>query len=128
LRRGFFTPSVDTSFRSKELPDYGSVTTSHETCYNLKPDFAFFGAFTPAFPLPSFTEMINAKEDDFSRVNWRNGRSSDVRYLGRPVQEGCLLAVKRAAVRLPDGKKLAWILRVNGETITMVDSLNNKLV
>lgn len=72
--------------------------------------------------------MINAKEDDFSRANWRNGRSSDVRYLGHPLQEGCLLAVKRAAVRLPDGKKLAWIVRVNGDTVTMVDLQNNRLV
>lgn len=128
VRRGFFIPSVDTSFSSKNLPDFSSVTTPHETCYHLKPDLAFFGTFTPAFPLPTFTEMIKAKENDFFRVNWRNGRSSDIHYLGRPVQEGCLLAVKRAAVCLPDGKKLAWILRVNGETVTMVDSQNNQLV
>ena len=128
VRRGFFIPPVDKSFRSKELPNFSSETTSHETCWCLKPDFAFFGSFTPAFPLPTFTELIKANECDFFRVNWRNGRSSDVRYWGRPVQEGCLLAVKRTAVRLPDGKKLAWILRVNGETVTMVDSQNNQLV
>lgn len=128
VRRGFFTPSVDTSFRSKELPDFSSVATSHETCYHLKPDFAFFGSFTPAFPLPTFTKLIKAKEVDFSRVNWRNGRLSDVHHWGRPVQEGCLLAIKRAAVRMPDGKKLAWIIRVDGETVTMVDSQNNQLI
>lgn len=128
VRRGFFIPSVDTSFRSKELPDFSSVATSHETCCRLEPDFAFFGSFTPAFPLPTFTELIKAKEEDFFRVNWRNGRSSDVRYCGRPVQEGCLLAVKRSAVRLPDEKKLAWIISVDGKTITMVDSQNNQLI
>ena len=72
--------------------------------------------------------MIGAKESDFQRINWRNGRSSDMRYFGRPIQEGCLLAVKRSAVRLPEGKKLAWILRKDGEVVTMIDSQNNRLV
>jgi hypothetical protein len=128
IRRGFFAPPIDTSFTSKEIPDFGSDTSSHETCWRLEPDFAFFGSFTPAFPLPIFVELINAKESDFLRVNWRNGRSTELRYFGYPVHEGCLLAVKRPAVRLTAGKKLAWIIRVNGEIVTMVDSQNNQLV
>ena len=128
LRRGCFPPPIDTYFTSKELPDFSSVTTSDETCWRLEPDVAFFGSFTPAFPLPTFTELIKARESDFFRVNWRNGRSSAARYRGRPVQEGCLLAVKRTAVNLPEGKKLAWIIRVNGETLTMIDSRNNPLI
>lgn len=128
VRRAFITPSTDTLFTSKELPDFSSVATSHETCYNLKPDFAFFGSFTPAFPLPAFTALIEARESDFFRVNWRNGRSSEMRYFGRPVSEGCLLAVKRTAIRLPAEKKLAWILRMNGEIVAMVDSQNNQLL
>jgi len=128
LRRGLFSPSANTSFRSTELPDLISVTSSHETCCRLEPDFAFFGSFTPAFPLPTFTALINARESDYLRVNWRNGRSLDVSYSGRPVQEGCLLAVRRTAVHLPDEKKLAWILRVNGKTVTMVDLQNNLLI
>ncbi|MBT3258726.1 MAG: hypothetical protein HN366_20020 [Deltaproteobacteria bacterium] len=128
VRRGFFAPSVDASFRSKELPDFGSATTSHETCWHLRPDFSFFGSFTPAFPLQTFAELIGARDSDFFRVSWRNGRTGDVSNCGRPVQEGCLLAVKRTAVRLPSDKKLAWILKVDGETVTMVDSQNNLLV
>lgn len=124
---GIFLPPLDTSFSSKELPDLKSVPTSHETCCHLKPDFACFGTFTPAFLLPSFTKLIKANEDDFLRINWRNGRSNDLRYLGRPIKEGCLLGVKRTAVCMPDDKKLAWIIRINGETVTMVDSQNNLL-
>jgi hypothetical protein len=71
--------------------------------------------------------LIKANEDDFLRINWRNGRSNDLRYLGRPMKEGCLLAVKRMAVCMPDDKKMAWIIRINGETVTMVDSQNNPL-
>jgi hypothetical protein len=128
VRRGFFLPSTDTSFRSKETIELDKeIGSPHETCCHLKPDFAFFGPYTPAFPLHNFTQLINAKKSDFLRVSWRNGRSSDVRYFGRPVQEGCLLAVKHASVSLPEGKKIAWILRLNGEVITMVDSQNNLL-
>jgi hypothetical protein len=128
VRRGFFLPSTDTSFRSKELPDLGSATISHETCWRLKPEIAFFGSFTPAFPLPAFTELIKARDGDFCRLNWRNGRSTDVQRCGCPVQEGCLLSIKRTGVRLPEEKKLAWIIRVNEETVTLVDSQNNQLI
>lgn len=129
VRRGLFLPSTDSSFRSKELPELDAIVgSSHETCCHLEPDFTFFGSFTPAFPLPAFTQLVKARESDFFRVSWRNGRSSDLRHFGRPVREGCLLAVKRMAVQLPNGRKLAWIIRLNGETVTMIDSQNNLLI
>lgn len=125
--RGLFSPTGPTSFSSKQFPNLRSTTTHYETCCSVSPDFAFFGSFTPAVSVPSFTEMIGAKEIDYQRINWRNGRSSDMRYFGRPIQEGCLLAVRRSAVRLPEGKKLAWIIRKDGEVVTMVDSQNNRV-
>lgn len=128
VRERFFLPSLKKSFSSKELPNFSSGTTYHETCWHLKPDFAFFGSFTPGFPLPIFKELIKAKDNDFFRVNWRNGKSNEVYSCGRPVQEGCLLAIKRSAVQLPKDQKLVWILRVNKEIVTVVDSQNNKLV
>jgi hypothetical protein len=51
-----------------------------------------------------------------------------MRYWGLPLQEGCLLAVKRTAVCLPEGNKMAWIIRVDGEIVTMIDLQNNQLV
>ncbi|QFY42557.1 trypsin-like peptidase domain-containing protein [Candidatus Methylospira mobilis] len=128
LRGNFSLPSFKKYFRSNELPDFGAGTTYHETCWHLKPGSAFFGSYTPAFPLPVFKELIKAQNSDFSRVSWRNGRSNDTGHFGRPIQEGCLLAVKRAAVQLPEGKKLAWMIRINGEIVTVVDSKNNKLI
>ncbi|MDD2501182.1 MAG: hypothetical protein PHN92_10220, partial [Geobacter sp.] len=127
VRQDLFSSSGPSSFSSKELPNLRSTTTPYETCCSVSPDFAFFGSFTPAVPLPSFTEKIGAKETDYQRFNWRNGRSSDMRYFGRPIQEGCLLAVRRSAIRLSEGEKLAWIIRKDGEVITMVDSQNNRL-
>ena len=128
FKGSLFLPSLNKSFKSKEIPNFNSGTTYHETCWHLEPDFVYFGSFTPGFPLPIFKDFLKAKETDFYRVNWRNGRSDDFRFFARPVQEGCLLALKRKAVKLPDGKKLAWIIRMNGETVTVVDSLNNQLI
>lgn len=128
VRRGLFSPTGPASFSSKMFPSLRSTTTPYETCCSVSPDFAFFGSFTPAVPSISFTEKIGAKESDYQRINWRNGRSSDMRYFGRPIQEGCLLAVRRSAVRLSEGEKLAWIIRKDGKVITMVDCQNNSLV
>jgi len=128
IRSRSFIPASQASFSSTGLPDFNSVTTPFDTCLQLEPDFALFGSFTPAFPLSMFMDMVKAKSGDFFRVNWRNGRSSDVHDCGRPLWEGCMLAVKRTAVHLPDGKKLAWILKVNGETAAIVDLQNNQLL
>ncbi len=128
FKGNFSLPPLKKFFKSNEIPNFNSGSTYHETCWHLEPDFVFFGSFTAGFPLPIFKDLIKAKETDFYRVNWRNGRSDDFRFFARPVQEGCLLAVKRNAVKPPNGKKLAWIIRMNGETITVVDSLNNQLI
>ncbi len=108
--------------------NFNAGQTDHETCWHLRPNFAFFGSFTPAYPLPDFKQLIKAQDDDFLRITWRNGKSNGVRFCGRPIQEGCLLAVKRDAVNLPEGKKLAWIIQMNGKLITVVDSQNNRLI
>jgi hypothetical protein len=128
FKGGFALPTLKKYFKSNEIPNFNAGTTNHETCWHLEPDFVFFGSFTPGFPLPIFKDLIKAKDTDFYRVNWRNGRSDDFRFFARPVQEGCLLAVKRNAVKLPDGKKLAWLIRWDGEIVTVVDSKNNKLI
>ena len=124
----FFLPSLNNSFKSNEIPNLNSGITYHETCWHLEPDFVFFGSFTPGFPLPIFKDLIKAQETDFHRVNWRNGRSDNFRFFARPVQEGCLLTAKRKAVELPEGKKLAWIIKMDGKIVTVVDSKNNQLI
>ena len=126
-KRSFFLPSTSAFFRSRETPALELHGSTHETCWHLSPQLAFFGSFTPGFPLRSFAELVGAGDHDFSRVNWRLGRMTNMRYHGRPVREGCLLSVRKSAVIFPEGKKLAWIIRVNGEVVTMVDSNNNQL-
>lgn len=127
LRDGRRIPRLSNAFHSRELPIFKSSTLSHETCCHLRPKSAFFGAFTPAFPLPAFKQLIGAKDSDFDRQTWRMGRSNDIRNMGLPIQEGCLLSVKRNAIRLPEAFKMAWIIRVNGKQVKIVDVQGNHL-
>jgi hypothetical protein len=125
-RRGFFLPTLDAQFGSTELPD-SSKANPHETCCSLRLEAAFFGRMTPGKPLPDFKKLVAAPEEAFFSANWRTGRRSEIRCLGQPVCEGCLLSVKRGALRLPPSLKLAWLISLNGERIAMIDEQNNRL-
>jgi len=46
---------------------------------------------------------------------------------GVPCHEGCILAVRKSSVVLPDGVKLAWIIVIDGEVKAMIDAENNDL-
>jgi hypothetical protein len=127
-KRGLFIPPLTSYFKSTELPRVeGAAALPHETCLRVNPTTAFFGMLTPAVPLPRFANLINAAGSDFSRLAWREGRSADPRFFGRPSHEGCLLAVKKDAAQLPAGQKLAWVVRIDGEPVAMTDAENNRL-
>jgi len=106
-------------FPATQIPNREAALGPLVTCFSVQPVRAFFGSFTPGYPAPSFAERIGAGPDDFLRVNWRAGRSPEDG--GYPNKEGCLLAVKRSAVHLPEGTKLAWLVRVDGELVELVD-------
>ncbi len=124
-RREFFLPRIDAFFGATEFPD-PSKANAQETCCSLRFESAFFGWMTPGQPLAQFAKLVGAPDEAFFRCNWRTGRRNGTRRLGRPVREGCLLSVKRSAVKLPASQKLAWMVRFNGELIAMVDEQNNQ--
>jgi len=99
-------------FSSRQLPNTDSKLQGYETCYSVNPDIAFLGTFTPAVPTNHFIKLISAKDSDFLCVNWSNGRYQP---LGSPMSEGCLLSVKRNAVRLSRGWGLAWFIIIDGQ-------------
>jgi hypothetical protein len=127
LKRGFFLPKIEAHFLSNAFPDTVHSAREYETCYSLIPIQSFFGTFTPSIPSPTFKSLIGSNDSDFKRFNWRGGRSDAADSLGCPINEGCVLAVKKGAVKLPEGKKLAWIISLNGEAGLMVDAGNNRL-
>ena len=125
-RRGFFLPDIDATFGATEIPD-PSRGNAQETCCSLRPEHVFFGWMTPGLPRTEFARIIGASDEAFFRANWRSGRRNEVRRLGQPIREGCLLSIKRSAVKLPATQKFAWIIYCNGRLAAMVDEQNNRL-
>lgn len=114
-------------FRSSELPPISMTEISLETCCQLEPEVVFFGAFTPATPLPFFQKLVGAKDADFVRQNWRYSRRNKMPGFGCAEREGCSLTIARKAITVPPIFKLAWIVRLNGDVVAFVDEHNNKL-
>lgn len=117
-----FNAAMASSFASREYLDFSANDGIGPTCVHLKPQFAFFGSFTASFVTPSFARLIGSSGYDFKRVNWQDGRSYKVGDLGRPEFEGCHLTVKRSAVRLPEGMRMVWLIKLNNEVMTAVDA------
>lgn len=127
-RRGFFAPTLEQFFLSSELPTPVPATNPIETCCRLVPKEVFFGVFTPAVALPSFLSVTGAKESDLNRQNWRFSRRNDTRAFGRPTSEGCSLSISRSVLNIPTAFKLAWLISLDGEIVTLVDAQNNILI
>ncbi len=128
IQRGSFDPQLDQSFRSSELPVASTNRTPFETCCRLKPEVVFFGPLTPATPLPLFSNLVGAKNDDFVRQNWRYGRRNEALGFGQPERGGCSLSVPRKALKIPPGFKLVWIVWLNEKVVSVVDERNNRLM
>ena len=111
------SPTDASLFSSRQLPNTENKLQGFETCYSVDPDIAFLDTFTPAIPTDSFKRLINALDSDFVRKNWKNGKYE---RFGSPMSEGCLLAVKRNALHLKSGWGLAWIFRINGQTVNII--------
>jgi hypothetical protein len=62
----------------------------------------------------ALVKLIGAKDSDFLRINWSNGKYQP---LGSPMNEGCLLSVKRNAVRLNRGWGLAWFIIIDEQVV-----------
>ena len=86
-----------------------------------------FGAFPPAVPAPSFVSAAGVTGSDFIQKTWRNGRSFEVRDVGKPENEGCMLGVRKAAIRLLAGSSIVWTVMVNQEPVVVIDNKLNKL-
>jgi len=119
---------LDQSFRSSELPVPTTVRTPFETCCRLEPEVQFLGSFTPAIPLPFFQDLVGAKNEAFDRRNWRYSRRNGVRRFGLLKRSGCSLSIPRKSLSIPPGFKLAWIVWLDGEIVTVVDERNNRMI
>lgn len=105
-------PTPTAGFLSTQLP-ISSDNSEKEACAIVDWRPAFFGSFTPAVPSDSLMRMTDATGADLTRAYWRIGRTPPSRGSG-PLNEGCFLAVKHTALRLPQGLSMAWMIEVDG--------------
>lgn len=126
-RRGLFLPEIRATFRSSEHPSDETGALAHETCRHVTPAFIFFGSFTPACLLIQFEQLASYGAEHLRAMNWRRRRAKDLEHNGAPYDEGCSLAVRKSAVVLPEDRKLAWIIVIDGQIQALVDAENNEL-
>lgn len=113
-------PTSPAEFLSTQLPT-SRGTTEKEACAIVDWRPAFFGSFTPAVPSDALMQMTSATGADLTRAYWRIGRTSLSRG-GGPSHEGCFLAIKRAALRLPQGLNMAWVIEIDGQQLGTISS------
>lgn len=100
-------------FPSTALPE-SRATSAQDVCVRVEWRPAFFGGFTPAVPSTRLTQMTNATAADVTRASWRTGRTSPIGDSG-PLKEGCFLAIRRTALRLPPNVRIAWCYEIDGK-------------
>lgn len=106
-------PTPIAEFPSTQLPASKAASES-EACTRVQWRPAFFGSFTPAAPSAMLMRLTNATTSDIARAYWRIGRTRSSRG-GGPLNEGCFLAIKRSALRLPKGVNMAWLYETDGQ-------------
>lgn len=127
-RKRAYAASVNATFHATDYPDLSELGDAvGPTCLRPIPEHALFGRFSPAIPSPSFMSIVGAAGSDIIQKTWRNGRSFEVQRVGKPENEGCMLGVRKAAVKLPAGSTLVWTVMVNHELVFVIDNNLNKL-
>lgn len=114
-------PSDKSQFNSKEFFVERNGAPGYETCWRVSPEFAFLGTFTPGYPNAQFKKLIKANEKDFLRINWSVGRDPRYINIGHPMKEGCLLALKKDALILPDGWRIYWFVYKNQQLVSIIN-------
>ncbi len=110
---------------SSDQPDFRKIDSDYETCITFDPAPIFGGEVTPAIPFPHFSQIIKLKADGFQRISWLINRSSSPYCLGQPKYEGCLLAIEKEQISIPNDRELIWYLFNNDTFMGIIDSEGN---
>lgn len=89
-------------------------------CVRARPTVAYFASRTPAVPTRKFLQLIGASESATVRYHWRDG-SSVVGGGASRCHEAAMLAIHEGALTLPRGWDIGWELRLNGETLAVLN-------
>ena len=106
-------PMLGTTFLSTETAS-SRKALPYETCAAVEIRPALLGMFTPAMVAGSFMQMTGASAGDLARAHWRRDRTPE--YQGHlPKSEGCYLAMRTQAIRMPAGHQLIWHWEIDGQ-------------
>lgn len=89
-------------------------------CVRARPTVAYFASRTPAVPTRKFLQLIGASESATVRYHWRDGSSVGGGGASRR-HEAAMLAIHEGALTLPRGWDIGWELRLNGETLAVLN-------
>lgn len=112
-RQGQPPRSAEHAFRATELPRPGPEEPL-AVCGRAMPTVAYFGALSPAIATPRFLQLLRTSSANTVRYHWRDGQGAEGHDSHRRF-ETAVLAIRRDAFSLPDGWRVQWLLRVNGE-------------
>jgi hypothetical protein len=105
--------SVEHAFGATELPRPGPEEPL-AVCGRVRPTVAHFGAISPAIATPRFLQLLRTSSANTVRYHWRDGAGVEGHDSHRRF-ETAVLAIHRDAFALPDGWRVQWFLRVDGE-------------
>lgn len=100
------------TFRATELPRPGPDEPL-AVCATARPVLAYFGGLSPAIATPRFLHFIGAQPSAVVRFHWRHGSTASTLASSRR-HEAVLTGIERSALKLPDGWRIEWVLRVDG--------------
>lgn len=116
--RGEPPRSAEHTFRATELPRPGPDEPL-AVCGRARPTAAYFGAISPAIATPRFLQLLRISSTNTVRYHWRDGAGAEGHDSHRRF-ETAVLAIRRNAFVLPDGWRVHWFLRVDGELKAML--------
>lgn len=123
-----YAATVHARFHATDDPDLDELgDVVGPTCLRPIPVQALFGTFPPAVPSPSFMSIVGAAGSAIIQKIWRNGRSFEVQDVGKPENEGCMLGIRKEAVKLPTGSSLVWTVMVDHKPVLVIDHNLNRL-
>jgi hypothetical protein len=105
--------SVEHAFKATELPRPGPEEPL-AVCGRARPTVAYFGTISPAIATPRFLQLLRTNSAKTVRYHWRDGAGVESHESHRRF-ETTVLAIRRDAFALPDGWRVQWFLRVDGE-------------
>lgn len=114
-----FPPAMQSSFKSTQSPRPG-VNDPALVCAFVDPEMVFFGGLTPAILQPRFADFVRAPAGAVHRAVWYDwtDRDGDQEVF---APENAMLSIDKNALRIPDGQRLAWVVRFDGQVVGVIN-------